>query len=226
MSASSTGIQTEINSGRREFLTKTVAAGGAIISAPTIADVVQADTASGFVEVRIEATVPDDTSVELVAHEDVHQTVGIDHSQSSTVPEGDNRIVFDEFTTVVNGGTTYSFELFLETEDDNVTPEVERVVIQLPDGPMQLPGFIHTFWGLATNMMVFLAGAITVSSLMGLLSKSLMVAAFAGFLAFVHITIEADVGLLTNILYVVLVMIFVGMAFMLYNTLIAGEERA
>lgn len=57
----------------------------------------------------------------------------------------------------------------------------------------------------------------------GLVSRSMAVASFGTYLVFAYIAVETGETLLTNILYVTLVLVFIGMAFKLWRLEASGE---
>lgn len=62
-----------------------------------------------------------------------------------------------------------------------------------------------TFFGIFSNVFVFLAVMIALGGLIGLGSKKLSIASFGGFLVFSHIATEANLVFFTNLLYVILI---------------------
>ena len=73
------------------------------------------------------------------------------------------------------------------------------------------------------DFYVFVALAVFITGAVGLLSRSMAVSSLGAYLVFVVIATETDHELLTNILYVTLVLVFVAFAFKLWRLEGVGE---
>lgn len=73
------------------------------------------------------------------------------------------------------------------------------------------------------DFLVFVTLAVFVTGAIGLISRSMALSTLGAYVVFVVITIETGDELLTNILYVSLVMVFIGFAFKLWRLEGVGE---
>lgn len=73
------------------------------------------------------------------------------------------------------------------------------------------------------NFLVFTALMVTIAGTVGLMSRSMAMASFGGYLTFVFIAVETGNQLLQSILYVTLILVFVGMAMKLWRLEGTGE---
>lgn len=76
------------------------------------------------------------------------------------------------------------------------------------------------------SYLVFVAMTVMGIAAIGLGSRSMAVSASVAYLAFAHLTIESAGTFLTNILYVSIVIIFVGFAFKFWRLEMGGGEAA
>jgi hypothetical protein len=82
------------------------------------------------VGLEVTAEVPDETSVSVTVHQDITDDGGSDISQTVDVA-GDDDTELDGFEAAANG--IYWVEIELETDDPELTPRVESVVVTLGD---------------------------------------------------------------------------------------------
>lgn len=78
-------------------------------------------------------------------------------------------------------------------------------------------------WNLWESYLAFMAIVVMTIAGIGLGSKSLAVGAYLGYLAFAYLTIQSGGPFLMNILYVTLVLVFVGFAFKFWRLEGLGE---
>lgn len=86
--------------------------------------------------------------------------------------------------------------------------------------PLAVPDNIIDFW---ESFYGFVARWVSFGFFLGALSRSMVVAAWGGYLVFVYIAINVGDSLLDGILIVSLVLIFVGMAFKVWRSEATGE---
>lgn len=75
---------------------------------------------------------------------------------------------------------------------------------------MATPETIPQMWD---NYFLFVAAIILLFTAVGMASRSLAIGAVGGYLAFAFIALETGTALFRNILYVTLVLVFIGFAF-------------
>lgn len=76
---------------------------------------------------------------------------------------------------------------------------------------------IDTLIGIFDHTLFFIFVIILAFAVLGWLTGSFSVGLFSGFLTFIHITTEQDIGLLTNLLYIAMVAVLFFFAFRLYG---------
>lgn len=218
---------------RRGIVRKTAVLGASTVIYPSFADVVSADTPSGNVELEITATIPTNTSIEVTVLEDTNGTGSASRQQSKSIQDGTNVYEYDLLQSSVAQGDELWLDISLSTSDDTITPELDSVTITLPEQEDDEGGDSDTGTGSATdpqdigdiwdNFLVFVSMVVLGISAISLSSRSMAVASFPGYLVFAYIALETGNSLLTNILYITLVLIFIGMAFKMYRTEMGGE---
>lgn len=77
--------------------------------------------------------------------------------------------------------------------------------------------------GLWSSTLGFVALFVSIMGLMGAASRHLSVAALAAAVPFVYIGSQVDVPLITNLMYVVMVVVFMGLAFKIIRSEAWGE---
>lgn len=78
-------------------------------------------------------------------------------------------------------------------------------------------------FGWLDNGLVFVSLAVLSITILGMASKSLAVAAWGGYMTFTVFAITSGIEILENILYVTLVLIFIGFAFKFWRLEGMGE---
>ena len=78
-------------------------------------------------------------------------------------------------------------------------------------------------FGFFENTLFFIFFIIAIFAFVGWFTGSFSVGMFGGFLSFVHITIEQDITLLTNALYISMVVILFFTAFKTYGLAFGNE---
>ena len=213
---------------------KTVMVAGATVTVPSFVDVASGETTSGNVEVTATTTQPSGTSVSIRVYEDADMDNQPDTQQEETIPAGTDEVVeYAALDGVEGGGYQYWLDVNLSTTDDSETPEVDSVTITLPDqtqtpqepGPDPIagpdnPNSIGELWN---NYRAFVAAVILAFAGIGMWSKSLAVGAFLAYVVFAYIAVVTQTVLFENILYVTLVLTFVGFAFKLWRLEFGGE---
>lgn len=222
---------------RRGLLSKTVQVGATAVTLPAFASVAQGDTPSGNVELSITASVPASTSLSITIFEDTTGDGTADRQQTESISDTTTTVEYDLLESTVASGDTLWAELSLSTTDDSVSPSVDSMTITLPDtsttpGPTTPTATPVDFGGdepstlleLWHNFYAFVAIIVMGFAGIGLASRSMAVAAWPAYLAFVYIALSTDNPLFRNIAYVSLVVIMVGMAFKVWRAEFGGEE--
>lgn len=214
-----------------------VTTAGATVMAPAFVDVATAATDSGNVELTTSSTQPTDTAISVRIYEDTTGDGSPNAQQEQTISAGSD--VVTEYAAL-NGqeaqGYSYWMEITLETSDDSVTPELDSATITLPETPAtpteeptptqtpadrpEGPQTITQIW---YNYLVYVAAVVAVFTGIGIGSKSLAIGAVGGYLAFAYIALETGTPILRNILYVTLVLVFIGFAFKFWRLEGMGE---
>lgn len=222
----------------RRNVVRTSIAGGAAVLAPSYVDVVSGQTDSGEVELSTTATVPSSTSIDATVYEDTSGSGVADSSETNTISDGSDTIAYSTLSGNTTDGATYWIQFDLETTDDTVTPELDNATITLPEGGTDgdgtggdgtggtgdTPGSPEGIFDLWDNFLVFVALAVTgISALGAIASRSMAIGAFSGYLLFVYIGVTTGDTLLTNITYVTLVLVMIGMAFKLWRLEFGGS---
>lgn len=206
---------------------------GATVTAPTFVNVATADTASGNVELETTATAPTDTTIEITVYEDTSGDGSADRQQSKTISDGTTTTEYDLLESTTAQGDTLWLEVALSTSDDAVTPSLDTATLTLPEttstpqptpDPIDSPDNPQTLGQIWDNPNAIFAASVLGIAGVGLWSKSLAFAAWAGFVAFIHLAITTDgFGLMEQIAYATLVLVFVGFAFKFYREELGGE---
>lgn len=209
---------------------KVLVGAGTLVTAPTLATVVQGATDSGFVELEVTATIPIGTNASIRAFEDLDGDGSEETVQVEDLSDGTNTYEYDALDGFEGQGYEYWFEIMLESnESRDATPEIDSMTVTLPEAEpdepteeeaAEEPQGIFELWD---NFLVFTTTYLLAITALGLTSKSMAVASFGAFLTFAYIAVETGHSLLTNILYVSLVMVFVGFAFKLWRLEGGGE---
>ena len=222
MSTASIESPSENNTTRREALTKTVALGGALVTVPEFVDVARAE-GGGRIQLITVANVPEDTSIEITAYEDLEITSGVDRTQTVNIEDGDNLVRLDNLGGVADDDDRYHFDVDMDTEDLEETPELESMTVLFPDAPRHpvVPSFWSDLWD---SFLVWAAGMVMVGGFIGLISRSFAVSAFVAYMIFLVIAVTTGNPLMMNIVYVTLILIFVFGAFKLYASEVGGGE--
>lgn len=217
---------------RRDVLRKagtTVVVAGGLSS---VVDVAAADTASGYVELTTTATVPTNTTLDITIYESTDGDSTADRQQTKSIPDGTTTTQYDLLESSTAQGDILWLELSLSTSDDTTTPELDSAKIALPettnssDGggtsePVEKdPQTIGQLWN---NYRAWVAATVIFFSGVGLWSRSLTLAAWAGYVAFLHIAFTTGTTLFQNIAYATLVLVFLGFAFKLTRLEFEGE---
>lgn len=80
---------------------------------------------------------------------------------------------------------------------------------------IEIPLIIPDAW--TGDYLLFIVGVITATGLIGLASRSLTVAGYGAFTMFAYLAIQVDDPFFTQILYVVLILIMVGMGLKIWR---------
>lgn len=217
--------QTRRNVIKRAGTTVVTAAGLA-----SVVDVAAADTDSGHVELTTTATVPQSTSISITVLEDTSGDGTADRQQTKTISDGTATTEFGELRSITTEGHTLWLEVGLSTADDSVTPSLDSATLTLPetfsepqppsepiaDEPQTIDQVWQNYRAFVAMTVIFFAGV-------GLWSRSLTLAAWAGYVAFLHIALTSGTPLFENIAYVTLVLVFLGFAFKLTRLEFEGE---
>lgn len=216
----------------RRSVTRHALASGAVVFAPSFVSVAQGATDSGEVELSTSSTLPTDTGIEVRVYEDTSGDGTANNQQAVDLSGGSETFELAALGGAEGQGITYWLEITLTTSDDTVTPSIDSATVTLPeeattpeetDTPMEErePQSITELW---ENFLIFVALAVGgMGALAGLGSKSMALGGFAAYMVFAYIAIETGHQLLTNILYVTLVLIIIGMAFKLWRLEFGGN---
>lgn len=221
---------------RRETVTR---AGTTVIMASGLAsvmDVASADTPSGDVELDTTATVPTDTSVDITVYADTDGSGTANNSETQSISDGTTTTAYSTLSSVTGEGDVLWLEVALSTSDDTVTPSVDSATLTLPDATTTTtttsegsptpgsdePQTLEQIWN---NPRAFAAAFIIAIAGIGLWSRSLTLAAWGAYVAFLHIAFTADgFPMFENIAIVTLVLVFLGFAFKLIRLEFEGES--
>jgi hypothetical protein len=210
--------------------------GTASIVGSSFVTIASGDTPSGEIELETTATIPTNTSIDITVFEDTDSSSTSNRQESVSIDDGTNTYQLTLLESSVAQGDTLWIEASLSTSDDSVTPELDSVTLTLPetggntgggtgtanDGP-DTPDDPNTFSEILNNYLVFITAVVLSFVSLGLWGKSLAVGAYLGYIAFAYLAITTQTPLLVNILYVTVVLVFIGMAFKLYRTEFGGE---
>jgi hypothetical protein len=118
----------------------------------------------------------------------------------------------------------------MSTSDDTQTPELDSATLTLPERqfqptetPVPIQQESQDIRGIWDNYLFYVTAIVTVFSGVGMASRSLAIGALGGYLAFAYIALETGTSLLTSILYLTLVLIFIGFAFKLWRLEFGGS---
>lgn len=216
----------------RRDLVKTVTATGAVVIAPSFVSVAQGATDSGEVELSTSSTVPSMTGIEVRVYEDTNADGMSDNQQASDLSGGSETFELAGLGGSEASGIVYWMGITLTTNDDQTTPSLDSATITLPE-EATTPEATDTPLGererqsareLWDNFLVFVAIAVgAMGAIAGLGSKSMALGGFAAYMTFAYIAVETGHQLLTNILYVTLVLVIIGMAFKLWRLEFGGS---
>lgn len=215
----------------RRSIVKTVAVGGITVSCPGFVDVASAETYSRKVELTTTSTIPDSCSIDITVYEDTSGDGSADNSQSKTIEGGEDvTATFGGLDSYSNQSHTLWLEIAMSTSNDTVTPELESATLTLPENqfvPTETPVPIEQesqgVRGIWDNYLFYVTAIVAVFSGVGMASRSLAIGALGGFLAFAYIALETGTSLFTSILYVTLVLVFIGFAFKLWRLEFGGS---
>ena len=216
---------------RRSFGRKVIV-GGTVLFLPATAEVVRGDTDSGFVELETDAAIPPDTNIDVTLFEDTDGDGTADRQQTESIPDGTDITTYDALSSFVGQGHILWMDIQLSQDTDGEeTPQLSSATITLPDDEPEEPEETEEVepepsQGLAElwdNPLVFISTTILAVTGIGMASKSLAVAAWGGYMTFAAFAITTGYPLLENILYVTLVLIFVGFAFKFWRLEGMGE---
>lgn len=224
---------TDQTSTRRRVIQAAVGAATTTVIAPEFIDVASADTASGNVELETTATVPADTSIEITIYEDTSGDGTADRQQTNEIPDGTTTTEYDLLESTTAQGDVLWLEVALSTSDDTTTPSLDSATITLPatsttpeptqepaeEAPQESLG-IFEMW---QDYRVFVAALTLSYAGIGLWSKSLTIAAWSGYIAFLYVSFTAGSVLFENIALATLVLVFLGFAFKLVRLEFEGE---
>jgi len=87
-------------------------------------------------------------------------------------------------------------------------------------GLLVLQSSLGELWG---SYEVFVAAIVLGFAAIGMWGRSLSVGAFLGYLVFAYIAVSTGTTLFVNILYVTVVLVFIGFAFKLWRLEFGGE---
>lgn len=204
--------------------------GGATVLAPAFAQVTTAATDSGNVEINTTSTIPADTSIDIRLYEDTSGNGTEDRSQSKSLVGGTETLVYDALQGFEGQQHTYWAEISLaQNTGGSSTPELDSMEIVLPaeeptgSGTQAEPRDRKALDGILDSGLGFIAGTVMAFLAIGLGSKSMALASWGGYLAFAYFAINSGYALLENILYVTLVLIFIGFAFKFWRLEGMGE---
>lgn len=213
---------------RRSLGRRAVQVGAATVVAPSFMNVVSGDTASGNVELETTATVPTNTTLEITVYEDTDGDGTANTQETRTISDGTTTNEYGTLTSTTSESNTLWLQLSLSTTDNTVTPELDSATIKLPasssvETQTATPGGgvgdtnplgITELWNDPKVM-----GAFTVLSYaaIGLWSRSLTLAAWAGYIAFIALAFKTGIELFVNIALLTLVIVFLLGMFKLVN---------
>ena len=220
MSTVESGESKHTLASRRSF-TRSVTIAGTTLLLPATVSVVRGETDSGNVELDTSATIPADTNIDVTIFEDTDGDGTADRQQTETISDGQETTVYDALSSFVGQGHVLWMDIQLSTNDDTTTPELDSATITLPEEepeppreepsePMSLPEMLDDPYVFIT--MITLAGGV-----FGLASRSMAIGAWGAYLIFAYFAITSGFALLENILYVTLVLIFVGFGFKIWR---------
>lgn len=214
---------------KRRTLVRTGVAGTATVLAPGFVGVSSAATQSGNVELTTTATIPSGTGIEIRIYEDQTGDGTADREQSVSISAGTD--VVTEYDLLQGGeaqGVIYWMDITL-TGDGTQTPQLDSATITLPSQaatatqtPVPVESDPQGIFEIWDNYLFYVTAIVALFTGVGMASRSLAIGALGGFLAFAYIALETGTPLFTSILYVALVLIFIGFAFKLWRLEMGG----
>lgn len=199
----------------------------------SVVDVAAADTSSGSVELMTTATIPTNTSISITVYESTDGDSSADRQQTKTISDGTTTTVFDLLESSTAQGDLLWMEVSLSTTDSSVTPSLDSATITLPSTPdepatttkepIKEPNEPQGLVALWNNYRAFVALVVIAYAGIGLWSRSLTLAAWSGYIAFLYIAFTTGTALFTSIGYVTLILVFIGFAFKLVRLEFEGE---
>ena len=192
-----------------------VIAGSTAITVPAIASVSVGATGSGHPEVFLDVDLPPGTwmNLTMTVHETGEQQILNSENQIS---DGQNHLIFNQIEGDVGDGYTVDFSSIIQADDArNVSPEIHELSVTIPEDPDARPDSPLSRGEMWDSALMWVAGLTLGAGLIGLASRSLAVAAWSAYVTFVYLSITSGISVLEPIVYVTLVLVFVGMAFKL-----------
>lgn len=213
---------------RREIGRRAIQIGSATVLAPSAVNVAAADTASGNVELTTTATIPADTSIEVTVFEDTNGSGSASRQENVTISDGTNTYELSLLESSTAQGDVLWLQVDLSTTDDTTTPSLDSATLTLPatpdtptaeptptQEPISQPDDPNTVFELWQNYLAVVGFITGAYALIGAWSRSLTLAAWSGYMAFLYIAFTTGTPLLRNIAIITLVLVFLGMAFKL-----------
>lgn len=207
---------------RREIGRRAIQIGTATVLAPPAINVATADTASGSVELTTTATIPTSTSIEITVFEDTNGDGSASRQENVTIADGTNTYEMGLLQSSTAQGDVLWLQVDLSTTDDTTTPSLDSATLTLPatpqtptQEPVSQPDDPNTLGELWQNYLAVVGFITAAFALIGAWSRSLTVAAWSGYMAFLYIAFTTGTPLLRNIGIITLVLVFLGMAFKL-----------
>lgn len=215
---------------KRRNAIKTITACGTVVIAPSMVGVVSGETASGEIELTTDSTIPTNTEISVRINEDTAGDGTADNTEIRTLSGGSGETnTYPGLSGSEGDGNVYWLEINLSTSDENTTPEISLATITLPEDqeePSEQPDTTNnpqTLDEILDDPLAFIAAVILAFAGIGIGSKSIAIAAWAGYVAFAIFAISTGYTLLQNILYVTLVLVIVGFAFKFWRLEGMGE---
>lgn len=218
------------NGHTRRTVVRTGTAATATVLAPSFVQVASGATDSGEVELTTTSTQPSGTNIEIRIYEDLDGDGTAENQQKKEIPAGTGvTTVYAALDGAEGSGNVYWMDVLLSTSDDTQTPELDVATITLPEEQAQTQTPLpdrekQSPFQIWDNFLVFVSFmTLTAASVAGLGSRSMAVGALAAYSVFAYIAVETGHTLLTNILYLSVVLIVVGMAFKLWRLEFGGD---
>lgn len=225
---------TTYTTSRKTTRRRLISTAGATILAPSFIDVATADTDSGHVELQTVADVPTDTTITITAFEDTNDSGNSSRQQSATIPNGTTTTELDLLESSVAQGDELWIQVDLATENEDVTPSLDSATLTLPETPteptetpsepVEGPDDPQGLGALWQNYRAIVAAIVIAYAGIGLWSKSLTLAAWSGYMAFLYIAFTTGTPIFENIALATLVLVFLGFAFKLIRLEFEGDQ--